>query len=154
MFVIFESAELRAATLPNVILLAWHLAPTAPTILDVGAKMLRHHAAHPEGVVIVNAIMGGAPDDAARKAFKELGLQSLDSVAGVILVFPGHGVRTAIAKTVVLGLRVATRGKVPIRVADSVSAVGSMARGMLTGRTAALPDAAVLEASLRSLGEG
>ncbi len=151
MFVIFESPELRAATLPNIILLAWHLAPTSPTIREVGEKMLRHHEAHPEGVVIINSILGGAPDDAARKAFKELGLQSLDSVAGVILVFPGHGVRTAIAKTVVLGLRVATRGKVPIRVADSVSAVGAMTRGMLTGRTADLPDASELETQLRSL---
>lgn len=151
MFVIFESEELRAATLPNVILLAWHLAPTAATIREVGTKMIKHHQAHPEGVVIVNSIQGGAPDDAARKAFRELGQESESSVAGVILVFPEHGVRTAIAKTVVLGIRLATRGKFPIRVAESVAAVGPMVGAMLATRLSAPPTAADVDRALRGL---
>ncbi len=151
MFVIYESDELRAATLPNVILLAWHLAPTASTIREVGAKMARHHEAHPEGVVIVNCICGGAPDDAARRAFREVGEKTVRSVAGVVLVFPEHGLRTALAKTVVLGIRAATRARFPIRVADSIAAIGSMVRTMLEGRVSQPPGSAEIETALRVL---
>lgn len=152
MIVIHESRELRAATLPNVILLAWHLAPTAATIRDVGAKMAAHHDAHPEGVVIVNSILGGAPDEAAREAFKEIGRAQVSTVAGVVLVFPGHGLRTAIAKTVVLGIRLATRGRFPIRVADSVEAAGTLVQGLLAAVTATPPSSADVVGALRDLG--
>jgi hypothetical protein len=144
----FTSPELQATTHPHVILLAWHAAPTAPTIARIGDQMRAHHDAHPEGVVIVNVILGGAPDDAARRAFQELGQATLESVAGIVLALPSGGLKVAIARAAVASLRVVLRPAFPIVVAESLADAASRVRGTLAGRNLPAPSEAELRASL------
>jgi hypothetical protein len=147
----FTSPELRATTLPNVILLAWHGAPTAPTIERIGAQMRAHHDAHPEGVVIVNVILGGAPDDAARRALQELGQATMGSVAGVVLALPGGGLKVAIARAAVASLRLVLRPAFPFVVAESLADAASRVRAALLGRRLPAQPEAELRESLEAI---
>jgi hypothetical protein len=146
---IFQSSELRAGTLPHLILMAWHRAPTAGTIREIESELQEHHRRYAEDVVIVNSILGGAPDDAARKAFQELGRASLASVAGVVMVLPRGGLINVVARTVVAGLNAAA--PFPMRVATSVDHAGTLAATMLSDRRLPAPSANEVAKHLRTL---
>ena len=146
---IFQSSELRAGTLPHVILMAWHRAPTAGTIREIESELQEHHRRYAEGVVIVNSILGGAPDDAARKAFQELGRASLPSVAGVVLFLPRGGLINVVARTVVAGL--SARAPFPMRVASSLDHAGTLTSTILRDRRLPAPNAHEVAEHLRAL---
>lgn len=151
LFFSFASPELQAVTYPHVILLAWHAAPTAPTIAQIGAQMRAHHDAHAAGVVIVNVILGGAPDDAARRAFQELGQATLSSVAGIVLALPGGRMKVTIARAAVASLRAVLRPAFPIVVADSLAAAAAQVRSTLTARKLPAPPEDQLRESLEAI---
>jgi hypothetical protein len=147
----FASSELRATTLPHVILLAWHAAPTAPTIARIGAEMRAHHDAHPDGVVVVNVILGGAPDDTARRAFQELGHATAKSVAGIVVALPGGGFKVALARAAVASVRLVARPAFPISVTKSLAETAAQARANLLSRSLPAPSEEDLRAGLEAI---
>lgn len=113
-----DRPDLRARSLSRVVLMGWHGPPRAETIREVKEKMVAHHAHFSDGVVIVNVARGGAPDERARGAFRELAKAAGKSVIGVFLVLPA-GLAATVARSVVSAINFTSRLSFRIEVVAS-----------------------------------
>lgn len=141
-----ENADLRARAIGPVVAMIWHKAPTRPVIEALQSKVKAHHDAHPGGVVLLVGARGGAPDDDARRAFKDLVKTVEKSILGAAVVIPIAGLR---GKVVRAAVSTAVRALVPfpIKVVDSIPAAAQHAVTVLSQAPQRLKEASSWDAS-------
>lgn len=144
---LLDRPDLRARSLSRVVLMGWHGPPRAETIREVKAQMVDHHAHWADGVIIVNVAHGGAPDEAARAAFKELAKAAGKAVIGVFLVLP-KGLASTVARSVVSAINFTSRLSFRIEVAASIADGANRVAELMRARRLSGPSSSEIERAL------
>lgn len=93
-----DDAGLRGRSEGRLVVLGWHGPPQARAVEALTAQSAVHHAAFPDGVVIVSVASGGAPDAAARASLRNLAAESAHCVLGMVVLIETTGFKAVLAR--------------------------------------------------------
>lgn len=149
--VLFEGKDLRAHALGRVVLMVWHQAPRRSTIDVFRTKVASHHDRYPDGVVLIVSAHGGAPDEDARTAFKDMVRAVEKSILGVVVLLGIRGLRGAVVRGAVAAAVKALGLPFAVKIQDAPGSVADQADRLLRQRRVDSPGTSAIERVLMAL---
>ncbi len=113
-----KTDDFRLAAWRGVILLIWRMRSTAQGV-ERSYAAVRERAARPGGVVLMNVVPpnpSSPPDEATRKALRQVVQSPPAGLAGVATIHEGSGFISAFIRALVSGLQRLQSGVLPMRV--------------------------------------